>query len=327
MKPLHKIIIDTDPGIDDAQAIAFALAHPAIELIGLTTVFGNADIDITTRNALKLLEIFGQPHIPVAKGASDPLAQQRFEAPDFVHGHDALGNLNLGAPTSAPNNLNAAEFIVAQANQLQGELTLVTIGPLTNLAHALELDTELASKIKQVIIMGGTVVEPGNVTPLAEANFICDPHAADKVLSQEWPISVIGLDVTHRTLLHDSELNEVRQSCADVGEFLWRSSRYYFDFYRSDQKLKAEQQSRAPMHDASAIACLIQPELFNYASGAARVITDGIAIGQIAFDRKGATYNFPYWQDQPKINVALEVDSQGVRELFTTTLKQGFQSG
>jgi len=172
---MHKIIIDTDPGIDDAQAIAFAIAHPDIELLGLTTVFGNASVEITTGNALLLLDRFGRPDIPVAAGAADPIQSERRPAPDFVHGADGLGNLNLEPSARKVTDENAAEFIVRQANEHLGEISLVAIGPLTNLALALDLDPLLPSKLKELVVMGGCVDEPGNVSPLAEANFINDP--------------------------------------------------------------------------------------------------------------------------------------------------------
>ena len=193
---MHKIIIDTDPGIDDAQAIAFAIAHPDIDLLGLTTVFGNASIDITSRNALKLLEIFGRADIPVAQGASKPLKQDRLPSPDFVHGIDGLGNLNLDAPKTTLQSQSAVQFIIEAVNLNPGEITLVAVGPLTNIAEAVALDPSLPSKVKGLIVMGGNIDEAGNVSPVAEANFLGDPHAADIVCAHDWPLKVIGLVVT-----------------------------------------------------------------------------------------------------------------------------------
>jgi inosine-uridine nucleoside N-ribohydrolase len=317
---MHKVILDTDPGIDDAQAIAFALAHPEIELLGLTTVFGNATVDITTRNALTLLEIFGHPSTPVAKGSAQPLAQDRYPSPDFVHGLDALGNMHLAAPTTKAITESAAEFIVRKATEAAGEVSLVAIGPLTNLALALQLDNTLPEKVKELVIMGGTVAEPGNVTPLAEANFFCDPHAADQVLSRDWSTRIIGLDVTHKTPLYDSDLRKIREQTGDLGAFLWDSSRLYFDFYRRDQHLEKEEESHAPMHDASAIVALVQTDAFDYVHGGARVISSGIASGQLTLDRKGNDYLLPHWENRPFIKVAMQVDADQVRKTFVNTL-------
>lgn len=317
---MHKIILDTDPGVDDAQAIAFAVAHPEIELIGLTTVFGNATLDITTRNALTILNLFGQTTIPVARGAAQPLSQQRYPSPDFVHGDDGLGNLHLAAPQTNAHSESAAEFIVRQATEQPGEISLVAIGPLSNIATALKLDPLLPTKIRELVIMGGTVTEPGNVTPLAEANFICDPHAADAVLAHDWPCRIIGLDVTHKTPLFDGDLRRIRETCGGMGEFLWNSSRFYFDFYRQDQQLAANEETHAPMHDASAVVALVEPQAFNYISGPACVITAGAASGQLAIDRKGAQYLLPYWEGRPAIKVAMQVEAEKVRTTFMETL-------
>lgn len=319
-----KIILDTDPGIDDAQAIAFAVAHPKIELLGLTTVFGNATVDITTRNALTLLDIFGMPDVPVAQGAKQPLHQVRYPSPDFVHGKDGLGNLNLDAPGSCAQAMSAAEFIVQKATAQPGEITLVTIGPLTNVALALKLDPSLPTKIKELVIMGGAVTEPGNVTPLAEANFFCDPHAADEVLSHDWPCRIIGLDVTHKTPLFDGDLQRIRKAFENtqshMGEFLWQSSRFYFDFYREDQRLAIDEETHAPMHDASALVALIEPDAFEYLSGSACVVSSGAASGQLALDRKGADYLLPFWKNRPAVKVAMQVDATKVRTGFVECL-------
>lgn len=318
---MHKVIIDTDPGVDDAQAIALALAHPEIDLLGLTTVFGNATVDITTRNALKILELLGATKTPVALGADRPLSQKRFPSPDFVHGDDALGNLHLPAPKSSPLAETAAEFMVRYANRYRGELYLIAIGPLTNIAHALQLDPALPSKVKRLIVMGGTLYEPGNVTPIAEANFICDPHAADIVLGADWPSTVVGLDVTHQTSLFDRDLQLLRDCAGRVGEFLWRSSRFYFAFYRADQNLAEDEESRVPLHDVSAVVALLEPSAFKYLHGAARVTSSGIGLGQLSLDSKGRDYLLPHWHGRPQIQVATQVDANLVRHTFVDTIK------
>jgi len=314
---MYKIILDTDPGIDDAQAIAFAIAHPEIQLIGLTTTFGNADIEITTRNALTILERFGHASIPVAKGAHKPIIQPRFPSPDFVHGDDGIGNLNLAAPRASVSDESAADFIIRNANEQPGELSLVAIGPLTNLAQAVTQDPDLPNKLKELIVMGGTHKETGNVTPLAEANFINDPHAADIVLAHEWPAKVIGLDVTLQTLLRDTELKKIRNSCGSAGDFLWDSSRFYIDFY-SNQLGTAER--ACAMHDASALVYLVAREAFTFLSGPARVISEGVAIGQLALGQKQSNYLLPHWEARPTTDVAIDVDADRVVGIFTDTL-------
>lgn len=318
---MHKIIIDTDPGIDDAQAIAFAIAHPDIELLGLTTVFGNADVSITTNNALLLLDLFARPNIPVAGGEGKPLQQAKFPPADFVHGADGLGNLNLPSSDRKALDESAAEFIVRLANEQPGEITIVAIGPLTNIAKAVMLDPQLPSKIKQLVIMGGTIDEPGNVSPIAEANFINDPHAADIVLSHDWPATLIGLDVTHKVMLTDGNLKELKDKAKKTGQFLWDSSRFYVDFYVNRRGPEEQDLERScAMHDASAVVYVVAPDAFEVVSGAARVITDGVAIGQVAIDRKGNEYLVSHWDDRPNTHAAMQLDAERVRRVFLDAL-------
>ncbi len=324
---MHKIIIDTDPGIDDAQAIAFAIAHPQIDLLGLSTVFGNADIDTTSRNALKLLEIFARPDIPVVKGASKPLVQQRLPAPDFVHGVDGLGNLNLDEPSVDLADESAADFIVRMANEQPGEITVVAVGPLSNIALAVGQDPTLPSKLKQLIVMGGTVQQAGNVSPVAEANFLGDPHAADIVCAHDWPLKIIGLDVTLKVMLRDEHLASLRDKAGETGQFIWDSSRFYVDFYTADQNQAGLENPvrQCAMHDASAVVCVVEEGAFKFVSGGARVIPDGIAIGQLALNQKansGIEYAVPHWQNRPLVHAAMQVDAERVRNTFLNTLMQ-----
>lgn len=321
---MYKIVIDTDPGIDDAQAIAFSIAHPQIALLGLTTVFGNATVDITTQNALAILEAFGHSHIPVAQGAANPLHQTRRPAPDFVHGQDGLGNLNLPKPANKPAALSAAEFIVQQANAHPGQITVVAIGPLTNIALALQLDPELPSKLHELVVMGGTVSAPGNVTPLAEANFINDPHAADEVLAHDWPLSIIGLDATLQTLITDTHLGLIRDGAGTMGEFLWKSSRFYANFYtehlRAAGQLPANYESAFPLHDASAVVFLVERDAYGMCCGSARVIHDGLAVGQLAIDQGSPAHRAPEWQNRPTVQAAMQVDAARTIDTFVDTL-------
>lgn len=324
---MQKIILDTDPGIDDAQAIAFAVAHPELDLLGLTTVFGNADIATTTNNALLILEKFGCPEIPVAKGAAEPMAQARMPAPDFVHGSDGLGNLNLKKSQGVTLDASAAEFIVAMANKFPGEISLVAVGPLTNIAAAVSLDPDLPSKLKELVVMGGTVAAFGNVSPVAEANFINDPHAADTVCGFDWPLRIIGLDVTLEVMLTDFDLAKLRDKAGQTGQFIWDTSRFYVDFYTADQNINSDSnpERRCAMHDASAVVYLVERDAFEFTSGAARVVPDGIAAGQLTIDRKvnsDGSYALPFWLNRPRVEAAMRVDSARVRASFLNTIIQ-----
>ena len=287
---IHQLIIDTDPGVDDAMAIALACAHPHIELLGLTTVFGNVSVEMATRNALAILQQFGSDNVPVATGAASPLVQKPLPHPDFVHGKDGLGNINLSPSTQTPLSADAADFIVEQANLHPGEITLVAVGPLTNVAVALQRDPDLPGKLKNLVVMGGALDEPGNVSPVAEANFLGDPHAADEVFSVEWPAVIVGLDVTHKVLLFDSDLDTIARDSSTYGDLLRRSSRFYIDYYTSTGAASNYPEPGCAMHDAAAVVYALHPELFETVSGAVRVIEEGVAAGQLTMNRRGYRY-------------------------------------
>ncbi len=337
---MHKVILDTDPGVDDAMAIAYALAHPDIELLALTTVFGNINIDYATRNAQYILETLGAQSVAVAKGAAVPGVQSPLPHADFVHGADGLGNVYPGSqPGSAATQtapltatarhaslepLDAADFIIAAARAEPQQITLVAVGPLTNIAEALRREPELPSLVAGLVIMGGTVSEPGNVSPVAEANFLNDPHAADALFAADWPATVVGLDVTHRIMLGDSHLKSLQDHARNTGDLIWSSSRFYVDFYtRSGAAKEASEQGAEPqcaMHDAAAVAYVVMPDAFTVASGAARVIPDGLAVGQLALDRKGYAYSLPHWQNRPATHVCMSVDAERVRQDFLSII-------
>lgn len=337
---MQKIILDTDPGVDDAMAIAYALTHPEIDLVALTTVFGNINIDFSTRNAQYILDQFGAKDVAVAKGAAIPGVQSPLPHAEFVHGADGLGNQYPGsmpgkaAQDSAPlrsaarhaklEPLDAADFIIEAARAAPGQITLVAVGPLTNIAEAFKREPALPSLVAGLVIMGGTVDEPGNVSPLSEANFLNDPHAADAVFAADWPAHVVGLDVTHRIMLGDSHLSTLDEQAGPIGKLIWQTSRFYVDFYTQSGAAKEAvangAEPQCAMHDATAIAYVIMPEAFNVAKGAARVVTDGIAVGQLALDRLGREYSVPHWQNRPDTAVCMSVDADKVRSNFLQTL-------
>lgn len=337
---MHKIIIDTDPGVDDAMAIAYAFAHPDIDLLALTTVFGNVNINLATRNAQFILETLGAKDVAVARGEATPSVQMPLPHAEFVHGGDGIGNVypgsSPGAPASDPISLNAdarhatiesldaPDFIIASARANPGEITLVAIGPLANIAEAYRREPKLPELVAALVVMGGAVDEPGNVSPLAEANFYNDPHAADALMAADWPLTVVGLDVTHQIMLGDSHLARLGESAALTGKLIWESSRFYVDFYtRSGAAKEASDSGAEPqcaMHDAAAVAYVLIPDAFEIVSGPARVVPDGIGAGQFALDRKGYAYPSPYWRDRPVTHACMGVDAPRVREHFLSTI-------
>jgi inosine-uridine nucleoside N-ribohydrolase len=309
----QRILFDTDPGIDDAMALLMLARDARAELVGISTVFGNAGVHTTTANALALCHRFGID-VPVARGAALPLVREARHFPVEIHGHDGLGDV---APHPAhgrvPEPTEAARFICDQARRHAGELTLVAVGPLTNLAMALALEPDLPQRVRQVVVMGGafgTLGHGGNVTPVAEANVYCDPHAADTVFGAAWPVTVVGLDVTHQVPMSSAYLDALGREGGDEGRYLRDITRAYERFYhhRTGGGIYA--------HDASAVACALDPTRFQVRHGALRVVTDGLALGQTVQSQRGHRHAAPDWQGLPEQQVCIAVDAEGVRADF-----------
>jgi len=311
---IRKIIIDTDPGIDDAMAILFAHKATEIEVLGLTTTFGNVPVAKATENALILNSIAGVD-VPVAEGVAVPLEITPRPHPDFVHGKDGFGNINWPATDKKALGITAAQFIVDNVRKYPGEVTIVALGPLGNLAMALELDPEIAHLVDEVVLMGGTHLEYGNVSPVAEANIINDPHAADKVFTAEWQVTMIGLDVTHQVLLDNTVLERIKQANPVQGDFLYQAAQHYINFYSDRFNMKG-----CYFHDASTIAYVMQPDLFGIELGAIRVACDGVAIGQTIVSPEGMSFPEPAWDNVPNTQVCMEVNSDALLSLFEKTL-------
>ena len=319
MQKKYKVIFDTDPGVDDAIALYFALAHPEIEVIGVTTTFGNVCVAQATANALYLTRIAGHC-IPVAQGVQRPLHKPAGKYPDFIHGHDGLGNLNSRIDVGGePEAESAAEFIVRMARQHPGEITLVAVGPLGNLAVALELEPQLAKLLKQVVLMGGSIDEPGNVSPVAEANVWHDPHAADRVFGAGWELTMVGLDVTHRVVLQSASIARLAQQHQHAAiDTLHHAVMFYSDFYRS---VRPDLGHGFYGHDVVAFIWLVAPELFKTRSGRIRVATEGIGNGQTMMARPGKSYQQAGWEASlPETRVCMDVDAAACEKLVESTL-------
>ena len=307
----HTVIYDTDPGVDDAMALYFALAHPDINLIGITTTFGNVTAEQAAKNALYLCAIAGRKDIPIAKGVSQPRVKHLEAPPDFIHGADGLGNLPSRHATS--NTLDprtSAQLIVDTARLYPGEVSVVAVGPLGNLARALELEPELPALLRKVVVMGGTVLEPGNVSPVAEANIWNDPHAADLVFRAGFQLTMVGLDVTHRVILALALFERIaKHHHHPATDVLLDAVAFYSNFY-SAQHPQVAKVHGCFGHDVLAFIALTQPELFTYESGRVRVATEGLAQGQTMLKRTLATYPQPGWEnDVPETTVCMQVEA------------------
>jgi inosine-uridine nucleoside N-ribohydrolase len=310
----RKVILDTDPGIDDAMAILFALRSPALDVLGITTVFGNADVEVGTANALRLVELVGR-EVKVARGAAHPLVLPKAPAPDFVHGTDGLGNIGAPPPKGKAIEASAAELIVATARLYPGEVTLLAVGRLTNLALALALEPRLPELVKEVVLMGGSAYAGGNVTPVAEANIWGDPHAADIVFAAPWRVTMVGLDVTQRMRLQEDRLRRMAAKDERVGGFLYRISRFYQSFHDSRGVTGGFY-----VHDPSAVACAIDPSLFTIEKSQVRVVTEGIAVGQTVAASGDRAERWQASRGRPEVTVCRDVDGERLLRLFETTV-------
>ena len=255
---MPRIILDTDPGIDDALALFLALASPDIQLEAITTVSGNVHVDLTTRNALALLELAGRTDIPVARGCDRPLVRQPVTA-DYVHGRNGLGGIELPEPKLQPISQHAVDLIIEKIMAVPGEITLVPIGPLTNIALALRKEPHIAQHVREVVIMGGALRVPGNVTPIAEFNIYADPHAAHIVLHAGWPIRLVTLDVTTKALFQREQAQELASTGSPVTRFIQQAVDSYLETFGHSRGLTAFQ-----MHDPLCLAAAFQPALITW---------------------------------------------------------------
>ena len=273
------IILDCDPGIDDALAIAFAHGHPGVELAGITTVAGNVGLARTTRNALAVADFVGATTVPVTPGCAGPLLRPALDARD-VHGETGLGGAVLPESGRAPRAGHAADFIIDSIAAAPGEITLVATGPLTNIGLALRREPRLAGWVRDFVIMGGSASR-GNVTPAAEFNIWADPEAASVVFGAGWTVRMIGLDVTLRaraTAAVQERMGEFGVLGADL--LLPALARYADSAVTSGGRPPAppdnpETAEGPPVHDVCAVVSVVSPDIFTYTPAAVQVETTG----------------------------------------------------
>lgn len=255
---MYRLILDTDPGLDDALALFLALASPEVQLEAVTTVSGNVHVDLTTRNALTLLELAGRTDIPVARGCDRPLLRQPVFA-DYVHGQNGLGGVELPTPNLQPLAQHAVDLIIERVMAAPREITLVPVGPLTNIALALRKEPRIADRVREVVIMGGALRVPGNVTPEAEFNIYADPHAAHIVFHAGWPIRLVSLDVTNKTLLQPEQVQALASNGSPVTRLIQQMVDNFLDTFGRPRGLTAFQ-----MHDPLCLSAAFQPEIITW---------------------------------------------------------------
>jgi len=307
--PSHRIIIDTDPGVDDAFTFLLALASPEIKLEALTTTQGNVTLEKATHNALSILELGRASHIPVAAGSMYPLVQP-LRASAYVHGESGIGNSRLPAPQAKPVPQHAVDFLIEKGLAEPNELSIFPIGPLTNIAMAIRKEPRFAKAVKELVIMGGAIQESGNMTPQAEFNIFVDPHAAHIVFHAGIPITLIPLDVTHKCLLKREHVDRILKIHSPISRFI----RDTMEVYLSASYEKGFEGSA--LHDPLTLATLIAPELLTLKEYYVDVdISGGVSMGKTFADV------FAITKKPANMKVAMNVRGDDFVELFVQRME------
>jgi len=256
--PPKRIIIDTDPGVDDALTFLLALASPEIKLEALTTVQGNVTLPKATRNALSVLEMANASHLPVAQGCSLPLVKAPHKSGEAVHGSSGMGKSNLPEPINKPLETHAIDYLIERFLAEPDQLSLFAIGPLTNVALAIRKEPRIVNAMRELVIMGGAIRSGGNVSPLAEFNIHEDPHAAHVVFHSGIPITLIPLDVTYKCLLTSADVERLNRVGSPIARFIRDATADYMAFYKQYEGFDG-----CALHDPLTLAAIIAPELLS----------------------------------------------------------------
>jgi len=307
----RKLIIDCDPGQDDAVALLLAFASPdEFDLLGITTVAGNVPLELTYRNARMMCDIAGKQDVPVYAGCAEPLVR-KLKTAEAIHGATGINGLEIFDPVTPLQSEHAVDFIVATLMAAdEASVTLVPVGPLTNIATAINKEPAILSRIEQLVIMGGAMREGGNRTPSAEFNILVDPQAADIVFRCGRPITAMGLDVTHQVLSTEDRVARIKALDNPVATAT-AGMLSFFDRYDT----KKYTSKGAPLHDPCTIAWLLRPDLFQGKECNISIETQSeLTIGHTAVD---------FWQvtDRPiNANWIYAVDADGFYELLLERL-------
>jgi len=310
---MKRVIIDTDPGIDDTAAIFFALTCGKLRVEMLTTVFGNATVDKATRNALRVLEAAGRSDIPVYRGAGRPLLREPHIG-SSIHGDDGLGDVYTDEPRTRAGQGRAVDHIIEHVMAAPGEITLLALGPLTNVALALSVEPAMATALQALVVMGGAVRTRGNITPVATANLYNDAEAAAIAYRSGVPIVQIGMDVCRPTLITHHHLDQIRAAGHPVAEFLTRITPCLMAAYERNEGVT----EGVHYNDVPAAAYVIDPTLFRSERLPIQIETDSpLTRGQTVPDWRGR------WGMEPNVEVCLEVDAARLADMFAETVARG----
>lgn len=304
---VRKVLLDSDPGIDDAVALAMALFDPRLEVQAVTAVAGNVNAEQASRNVQAVVDQLDPPRLPRV-GAASPAERELASSID-LYGADGLGNANF--PVAELHQRHASEKVMFDEIRLSpGSVTVLALGPLTNVAAALRRDPNWATQVGHIIFVGGTVTSPGNVTAAAEFNAYCDPAAAREVFQSPTTKTMIPLDVTEQIVLTYDLFDQLPDELSRVGRFLRKILPYAFRSYRQYLGMEG-----IPLHDAVGVVAALHPELFTFQEMSGDVETAGIlTLGQTVFDRRRR----PDWR--PNMAVAVDVDAAGVIDAILRSL-------
>lgn len=308
-----KVLLDVDTGVDDSIALLYALFNPEIEVVGISTVCGNVEAWLAAENTLKILDLAGAPDIPVAVGEEKPSCRRWEGRVNFIHGDNGLGNTELPASSRVTKDMDVSRFHMELAEACEGELVVLTLGPLTNIARTLKEYPGFAGKVKRLVMMGGTLSMRGNVSPVAEANVAGDPQACDALFTSGLDVTVVGLDVTMKTRLRREHLEWLsgccRPECRPAVDYMRKALVHYM----KGNQVQNYCMDDCPLHDPLAVMCAAVPSLVRTESRKARVECEGTYCrGMIVTDLREHTFNAEY------VRFAVEVDEQrAVRELMS----------
>ncbi|AOR24395.1 nucleoside hydrolase [Clostridium taeniosporum] len=303
-----KVIIDCDPGIDDSLAIMLALKSEEVEVKGITIVSGNVHAKKGAENALKILKELNRLDIPVYIGDGEPLIRKLITAED-THGEDGLGETFLPKVEEVSYREGAVEFILESLKK-EDELSIIAIGPLTNIAKALEKDKETTRKMKELVLMGGAFKSFGNCSQVAEFNFWVDPHGAEKVFNElNKKITMVGLDVTREIILTPNYIEMLKQFKNSLADLIVKITRFYVDFHWKQEKTLG-----CVINDPLAIAYFIDTSLCSGKEYYVDIVTEGKAIGMSLVDEGD------FYRKKPNCLVLTEVNSKAFMEMFLTKL-------
>ena len=305
----EKVIFDTDPGIDDALALLLLAASPEVDLRAITVTHGNTSQEKCLRNALQLVELAGIKHVPVIRGASEPLVKELSVAEE-THGDGGLGYAILPPSNVKPSSVLAHDAIIDEVERHPHEVTLLCVGPMTNIALALLKKPSIAGKVKRIIAMGGAIHYPGNATPQSEYNVYCDPEAFDIVVRAGIDFTLVPLDVTYQCIFTTEHLARINQAKDEIKNFIAESTRFYMEFHASHQDIHG-----CAINDPLAAALLINPSLVTI-----REYFLSIELRSPSSKAKTIADHYGSLKQRPNAKVAMEVDVDSFMDLFITRM-------